>query len=59
MKKSTIFLLIIALGVVGRYILYPLVVFLFKMTVGLVIGVGAIALIALIVYVARETSKHN
>lgn len=59
MNKTKIFLLIVALGVIGRYILYPLVVFIFKMTVGLVIGIGAIALLALIIYVARETSKHN
>jgi tetrahydromethanopterin S-methyltransferase subunit B len=59
MKKYQIFLLIVALGVIGRYILYPMVVFLFKMTVGLVLGLGAIALIALIVYVAHETAKHN
>jgi hypothetical protein len=59
MKKSTIFLLIIALGIIGRYILYPLVVFFLKMAVGLVLGFGAIALIALGWYVARETAKHN
>ena len=59
MKKINIFLIIVVLGVVGRYILYPLAVFLFKMTVGLVIGFGVVALIAIGWYVARETSKHN
>jgi hypothetical protein len=59
MKKSQIFLLIVILGIVGRYILYPIVVFLFKATVGLVIGAGVIALIALLIYVGRETAKHN
>ena len=59
MKKSQIFLLIVALGVIGRYILYPLVIGLIKMAVGLVVGMGVIAIIALIIYVAHETSKHN
>lgn len=59
MKKSHIFLLIVALGVIGRYILYPLVIGLLKMAVGLVVGMGVIAIIALIIYVAHETSKHN
>jgi len=59
MKKSQIFLLIVALGVIGRYILYPLVIGLLKMAVGLVVGMGVIAIIALIIYVAHETSKHN
>jgi tetrahydromethanopterin S-methyltransferase subunit B len=59
MKKSQIFLLIVALGVLGRYILYPLVIGLLKMAVGLIVGMGVIAIIALIIYVAHETSKHN
>ena len=59
MKKSQIFLLIVALGVIGRYILYPLVIGLLKMAVGLVVGMGVVAIIALIIYVANETSKHN
>jgi len=58
MKKSYVFLLIVALGVLG-YLLWPVVVVLFKATVGLVIGLGVIALIGLIWYVASETSKHN
>jgi len=59
MKKINIFLIIVLLGVVGRYILYPVIIFLFKATIGLVIGLGAVALIALGWYVAHETSKHN
>ena len=59
MKKSQIFLLIVALGVIGRYILYPLVIGLLKMAVGLIVGMGVIAIIALIVYIVHETSKNN
>jgi hypothetical protein len=58
MKKTYIFLLIIGLAILGR-ILFPIVVGLIKITFGLVVGLGVIALIALIWYVVHETSKHN
>ena len=54
MKKSTLFLLIVGTGLLG-YLIWPLVVVLFKMAVGIVV----IGIIALVWYVARETSKHN
>jgi hypothetical protein len=58
MKKSYVFLLIVGLGLLG-YLLWPVVVILFKAVFGLVIAAGIIAIIALIWYVASETSKHN
>jgi hypothetical protein len=59
MTKTKIFLLIIVLVIIGRYILYPLVIGTAKILIGLVFGLGVIALIALIVYVVHQTSKHK
>jgi hypothetical protein len=58
MKKSTIFLLIVGCGLLA-FLLWPLIVALFK--IAMVIGVVALfaAFGWLVWYVARETAKHN
>lgn len=58
MKKSSLFLLIVGIGLVA-YLLWPVVVALTK--IAIVIGVVAIfaAFGWLVWYIARETSKHN
>ena len=58
MKKSTIFLLIVGIGLVA-YLIWPLLVVLAKVavTIGVIAVLGAIGWV--IWYVARETSKNN
>ena len=58
MKKSTIFLLIVGIGLVA-YLIWPLLVVLAKVavTIGVIAVLGAIGWV--IWYVARETAKHN
>ena len=58
MKKSTLFLLIVGLGL-AAYLLWPLIVALVKIAV--VLGVVSIfvAFGLLVWYVAKQTSKHN
>lgn len=58
MKKSTIFLLIVGIGLLA-YLIWPLLVVLAKIavTVGVIAVLGAIGWV--IWYVARETSKNN
>ena len=54
MKKSTLFFLIIGLGLLG-YIIFPLVVGVIKIFIGLC----AVVFVALIGYVGYQTGKHN